>query len=118
MKKNKTTWIISGAILLLSYVACRYGLLDLHGMHDWPLVLLIAGGLIFLISLVFKCRYIPIFTAVGYPAAFAVGVIFQWGGMDPRGWVINRLWLVWMVTYLCVIAAGGIVEGVTRKRSK
>ena len=99
MKKNKTIWIISGAILLLSYVVCRYGLFDLHGMHDWPLVLLI-------------------FTAVGYPAAFAVGVIFQWGGMDPRGWVINRLWLVWMVTYLCVIAAGGIVEGMTRKRSK
>lgn len=118
MKRNWTYWLVSGVILLLSFVVCRYGLFDLHGMKSWPKHLFLMGGLFFLIAMGMRSRYIPLFTAVGYPLAFAVGLLFRHGGPTPHGGTIDRLWLVWTVTYLCIIAAGGVVELIARKRGR
>lgn len=116
MRQKRISRLVSGVILLLSFVVCRYGLFDLHGMKSWPLFLLVVGGVFFLVALGMGSRYLPLFTAVGYPLSFAVGLVFRQGGPNPHGGNMDRLWLVWLVAYLCMIAAGGIVELIARKR--
>ena len=118
MKRNGKIWLISTVILLLSYAVCRYALFEMHGMKQWPLILLIVGGVIFAVSVLARSKYIPLFVSLGYPVAFAVGAVFQRDSVDPGGGATNSLWLIWAVAYLCIIAVGGSVEAVKRKQAK
>ena len=107
---------LSAAILILSFILCRFVFFDLHGMKEWPVVLLVSGGLIIVITMFFKCRYIPLFTSVGYLLAFIVGAVFQTDYTAPTGERANSFWIIWTITYLCVIAAGVVTEVVKRKK--
>ena len=104
--------ILSAAILVLSFILCRCVFFDLHGMKDWPVVLLVLGGLVIVAATLFKCKYIPLFTAIGYPLAFIAGVIFQ---TDYVAASTNNLWIIWTVAYLCFIAVGVVIEIIKRK---
>ena len=47
--------LLSMAILIASFLICRFALFDMHKMKQFPLVLLIAGGLFIGISMLFGC---------------------------------------------------------------
>ncbi len=47
--------LLSIAILIASFLICRFALFDMHKMKQFPLVLLIAGRLFIGISMLFGC---------------------------------------------------------------
>ena len=79
--------LLSMAILIASFLICRFALFDMHKMKQFPLVLLIAGGLFIGISMLFGCSRFPLFASLGYPVSFAAGLIFRRN--DPEQYVDN-----------------------------
>lgn len=77
--------LLSIAILIVSFLICRFALFDMHKMKQFPLVLLIAGGLFIGISMLFGCSRFPLFASLGYPVSFAAGLIFSQDYADPTG---------------------------------
>ena len=77
--------LLSMAILIASFLICRFALFDMHKMKQFPLVLLIAGGLFIGISMLFGCSRFPLFASLGYPVSFAAGLIFSQDYADPTG---------------------------------
>ncbi|MCC8357926.1 MAG: hypothetical protein LJU34_08905 [Oscillospiraceae bacterium] len=115
MKQYRIT-LLSASILLLSFVLCRFVFFDLHGMRDWPAVLLIAGGVILGVSVLFRSRYLPLFAALGYPLSFAVGVIFQYDYADPAGGMtLNSMWIIWTAAYAILLCIGAVIEIIARR---
>ncbi len=118
MKKYRVG-ILSAVILLFSFVLCRFVFFDKHGMKSWPLVLFVVGTVIVSISVFFSCKYLPLFTSLGYPVAFAIGAIFQRDFADPTGaMTLNNMWIIWTIAFLCLVSVGGIVETMKRKNAK
>ena len=109
-KKNLILHLLSIMILCVGYVSTRYVFFDLHGMQGWPLVLFIYGLIIICISLIFKGRQTPIFTALAYSAGFATGVIFQTTGLDAGGGRTNNLWMIWTVVFVCFSLASILTD--------
>lgn len=117
MKKYSRS-IGAAVILLMSFVLCRFVLFGLHGMKSWPVVLLLAGGAVLGVSVLLKCRRLPLFVALGYPLSFAVGALFQQNYADPRGaMTLNSFWSIWMIAYLLIVCAGVAAEIFGRKRA-
>lgn len=71
--KNKMrilTALLSVVLLLAGYVLTRYMLFDLHGMKQWPLMLLIIGTVVVVAAWVQKSRLIPLITSAAYTVSF------------------------------------------------
>ncbi|MCI8631920.1 MAG: hypothetical protein HFE64_00320 [Lachnospiraceae bacterium] len=115
-KKNTVIYIVSLLILCAGFLLCRYVFLELHGMHDWPLVLFIfslfAIGLAFLL----KTKKAPVFISLAYLAGFAAGLVFQTNGVDPGGGHTNNLWLIWTAVLAVASAAALLGELALRRR--
>ena len=95
--------LLSMAILIASFLICRFALFDMHKMKQFPLVLLIAGGLFIGISMLFGCSRFPLF------ADYA----------DPTGaMTLNNMWIICIIVYLVIVCIGIIVEAVARKKRK
>lgn len=121
--KKRIVGIVSLLVLIGSYLLFRYPLFGLHGMKDWPMVLLIPGIIAALIAgVILGKRTVPVFTAVGYVLGFFGGALFQSTYYDDsHGVTVNNMWAIWTVSYLSVIAAGIIVEiinGIMSKKKK
>ena len=120
--KKRIVGATSLFVLIGSYLLVRYPLLGLHGMMDWPLVLLFPGiAAVVIAGVILGKRIVPVFTAVGYILGFFGGTLFQSTYYDSHGVTVNNMWAIWTVSYLSVIAAGIIVEiinGVMSKKKK
>ena len=108
--------VVSFAILLLSFVLCRFVFFELHGMKEWPVDLLAAGLIVLLISLLTRRKYVPWFTAGGYLLGFLAGVIFHSEGFDPGGGRTDNLWQIWTIIFVGCILAGIVFEIVIKWR--
>ena len=110
---NKTVMqnhLISLVLLVLGFLIFRYGVFDLHGMKEWPLDLLIAGVLIWFLSLLGGKKYAPWFIPAGYFLGFWMGVLLHTEGTDPGGGTTDNLWIIWTVVFLACILAGIVTE--------
>ena len=117
MKKYGSS-IVSAAILLLSFVLCRFVLFRLHGMKSWPVVLLLAGGAALGVSALLKCRRLPLFVSLGYPLSFAAGAMFQQTTADAGGaMALNNFWSIWTIAYLLIVCIGVAAEVFGRKKA-
>lgn len=117
--KKRIVGIVSLLVLIGSYLLFRYPLLDLHGMKDWPFVLLIPGIIaVVTAGVILGKRIVPVFTTVGYILGFFGGFLFQSDYYDNGGGRLNNMWAIWTVSYLAVIAAGVIVEIINSIMSK
>ena len=103
-------------LLAGSYLFIRFPLFPLHGMKDWPLVLLACGTAVIVIAEVLKCRYVPFFAALGYLAGFLAGYVGQSDSYDPGGGRLNNLWWIWTLVFLTVIAIGIGVEILQKRK--
>ena len=103
-------------LLVLSWLFIRYPLFSLHGMKDWPLVLLAFGTAVIVVSEIRKCRYVPLFTALGYLASFLAGYLLQQDSLDPGGGRLNNLWWIWTLVFLAVIVIGIVVEILQKRK--
>ena len=110
--------LLSMAILIASFLICRFSLFDMHKMKQFPLVLLIAGGLFIGISMLFGCSRFPLFASLGYPVSFA-GLIFCQDYADPTGaMTLNNMWIICIIVYLVIVCIGIVVEAIARKKRK
>ena len=108
--------LLSMAILIASFLICRFALFDMHKMKQFPLVLLIAGGLFIGISMLFGCSRFP---SLGYPVSFAAGLIFSQDYADPTGaMTLNNMWIICIIVYLVIVCIGIVVEVIARKKRK
>lgn len=105
MTKKQQIWIQLLAYLLLGsgYFLCRYGLLFLHGMHQWPFLLFVVGLLFVAIYAVCRKSIAVLVTGAGYLLSFFLGVLFQSDGVDPGGGSTNTLWIIWTVAYAAIL---------------
>jgi len=109
-KKLMITHLMALGVLMLELILCRYVFFGLHGMDEWPLVLLQLGLVALLVSLLARKQYAPWFTSVGYFFGFWVGVLFHTHGFDPGGGKTDNLWGIWTVAFVICIFAGFLFE--------
>ena len=115
-KKNLMMHVGCLGVILTEYLLIRYVLIDLHGMYQWPVVLLGFGMIVLAISFFKRDRALPLVTAGSYLVSFIVGVILQTDGMDSGGERTNTLWIIWTVAMITLVALGFVFEKVLRER--
>lgn len=108
MEKTKKMALWQAACLLLAYLVARYGLFSLHGMKQWPTILL-ALGIVYL--LLAWWRKLPVFgfcVSGGYLLGLALGLAFAVQGTDPGGGATSNAWLIWLMVYQAVVLLGAL----------
>ena len=110
MEKRKVG-IISLCVLLASYCLFRYPLFGLHGMKEFPLVLLVIGVAVVAIFGIAKGgRMAPLYTAVGYIVGFICGCLMERITLDPGGGHLSDFWKYWMGGFIAATVAGILME--------
>ena len=117
-KKNIVNHAIALGILLVGFILCRYIFFDIHGMKEFPKVLLILGLVVMAISELLKKKILPYFISSGYIVGFVFGFIFQVTKIDTNGVSVNNLWVIWAVVNVIFIAVGVICEWLSGKYVK
>ena len=97
---------------------CRYTFFDIHGMKEFPKVLLILGLVVMAISELLKKKILPYFISSGYIVGVVFGFIFQVTKIDTNGVSVNNLWVIWAVVNVIFIAVGVICEWLSGKYVK
>lgn len=117
MEKRKVG-IISLCVLLAAYGLFRYPLFGLHGMKQFPLVLLVIGiAVIAYFGILKGGRMAPLYTTVGYIVGFLCGCVLQRISYDPGGGTMNDFWKFWMGGFLAATVAGILMEVCQKKSS-
>ena len=116
--KRLITAFLSAALLLAGYVLTRYVLFDLHGMKQWPMTLLVIGGLVTGVAWILKARLIPLTASAAYTISFFIGALLQTNSIDAGGTATNNLWIIWTGAYLISILIAFIAELIVRFGSK
>lgn len=109
-KKNMVSHVIALGILLVGYILCRYVFFEVHGMKEFPKVLLILGLVVMAISALKKKKILPYFISAGYIIGFVFGFIFQVTKIDANGVSVNNLWVIWAVVNIAFIGVGIICD--------
>ena len=116
--KRLITAFLSAALLLAGYVLTRYVLFHLHGMKQWPMTLLVIGGLVTGVAWILKARLIPLTVSAAYTISFFIGALLQTNSIDAGGTATNNLWIIWTGVYLISILIAFIAELIVRFGSK
>ena len=114
-KKCLVNHAIALGILLVGFILCRYVFFDVHGMKEFPVVLLALGLVVMVISTLTTKKILPYFISAGYIIGFVFGFIFQETQMDANGVSVNNLWVIWVVVYLVFMVIGFVSECLFRK---
>ena len=114
-KKCLVNHVIALGILLVGFILGRYVFFDVHGMKEFPVVLLVLGLVVMVISVLATKKILPYFISMGYIIGFVLGFIFQVTKMDANGVSVNNLWVIWAVVYVTFIVLGFICEWCFRK---
>lgn len=117
-RKNRKIHGIALCVLLAEFLLCRYGLLEIHKMQEWPEVLFVAGLLVLAVSFAAKATLLPIATAAAYLIGFGAGVLFQKDWTDPIRGRTNNLWIIWTVTFAGIILLSALAERICAKRKQ
>ncbi len=123
MIKSKTNgkliWGVCTAVCLaVGYWLCRYALFDLHGMKQWPDVLVIVGFVVVLIASAAGLRILAASAALGYPLAFGVAMATFTRGIDQGGGGTNNAWIIWGGVYLLCMVIGIAADIISRRITK
>ena len=114
-KKCLINHVIALGILLVGFILCRYVFFDVHGMKEFPVVLLILGLVVMVISALTVKRLILYWVSTGYIIGFVLALIFQETRIDANGVNANNLWVIWVAVYLAFIVIGFVCECLFRK---
>ena len=118
--------VIASAALFACYLLCGHVFLHLHGMGQWPIVLLVFGLIVIVISALANARNVMIGTIAGYLTGFALGMVlghdyYMSVGLMPDGHELfiprHNGWAIWTLAYLAFIALGVIGEVISRYRA-
>ena len=103
------TGISACIALFAAYLLCGHVFLFLHGMGQWPIILLVLGIIVIAISAISNSRKVMIATVTGYVVGFACGMLFNWDTYHPErgpGVYSNNNWSIWTLVFLVFIAIG------------
>lgn len=114
-KKSLLNHVIALGILLVGFILGRHVFFEVHGMKEFPVVLLVLGLVVMGISVLTTKKVLPYFISAGYIIGFVFGFIFQVTKMDANGVSVNNLWVIWAVVYVAFIVVGFICEWCFRK---
>lgn len=130
-KINRAAWTIGSVVaLFICYLICRFVFYGLHGMKDWPFVLLVLGETVIAIAAFTDSRTAMGCAAADYGVGFIAGMLFSGYGYRDYGSnvdgefvveyraLVDNGWLIWTAVYLTVILAGIIGEIVGRHQKK
>ena len=90
-RKHIVHYAIALGILVLGFILCRYIFFDIHGMKEFPEILLVLGLVVMTISALTKKKFLPYFISAGYMIGFLLGFIFQVTKIDANGVSVNNL---------------------------
>lgn len=111
--KNRAV-LVRLIVLGLSYTVCGLLCFGVHGMREWPPLLLGAGCFALCVSWFAALPWFGNAACGGYLIAFGIGCIFQTDGVDPGGGAAGNLWQIWTTAY-AVLMALGLVTDLVRK---
>jgi hypothetical protein len=121
-RKNRIFWALGAAAALLAgYWLCGHVFLFLHGMGQWPIILLLFGLIVIGIAAIADSRKVLFCTVCGYVVGFALGMLFHWDTYHPErgpGVYTNNNWLIWTLVFFFFIAAGAIWEIACKHKRK
>lgn len=115
MKTNRTFWM-EALFLAAGFLVCRFALLPAHGMREWPQVMLLPGAAVMAVAAWKRLPVLGGFAAAGYLVSFGIGWLLQADGVDPGGGRTNNLWLIWLISDLCLCALGYAAEVLMRRK--
>ncbi|MGN0664277.1 MAG: hypothetical protein ACI4L5_04300 [Negativibacillus sp.] len=114
---RSTLFCLSMALCLyLSFYLCRYTLLDLHFMKQWPEIMAIFGAVLMAGSVLINAPFTCVGIGPGYLLSFFVGYLCQWDYYGAHGERYNTLWQIWTVVWLLLILLGFIADCFNSKR--
>ena len=105
MKRNLKFYAAAALILLFEFLLCRFAFFKIHGMKEWPAILLAAGLAVILISCLIRVRHIAVFTDLGYISGFFIAVLIHKKGIDPGSGAADNFWILWTAVFVCFIVA-------------
>ena len=109
--KHRIVWAAGSVVALgTSFLLFRYTFFGLHGMKQWPFILLILGEIVVIISSFFNATGTMIGANVGYIMGFVAGMLFGVDGVDQGGGATNNAWQIWTVVFLICIAIGVVAD--------
>jgi len=118
-KANNIVWAVGAAVCLgLFYILSRPEYFNLHGMKQWPNVLLIVGMVVLLAAVVLGLRMTMVGMVAGYGLGFAAGMLFNTDSLDPGGGTLNNAWIIWTVTYAAAIFIGFVWDMVLKRKGR
>lgn len=116
--KNRIIWAVGTfTALCICFLLCRYSFFGLHGMKQFPVIVLIIGLIVLSVVAIFDGRKVMICTVAGYIGGFAKGMLFNTDGVDSGGGRTNNAWQIWLVSFIVIVIAGIIWE-LVYKRAK
>jgi len=81
--KSRVIWTVGAIVALcICFLLCRFSLFELHGMKQFPTILLIIGLIAIIIAAIFASRKVMICTVVGYIGGFTMGILFNTDGVE------------------------------------
>jgi len=105
--------------LALGYLICAHAFLFLHGMGQWPIILLVFGLIMIGIAALLDSRRAMYFTVGGYVTGFVLAMAFNWDTYDPNAMSYrNNSWVIWTVVFLSFIVVGFIWDCVIKHVKK
>ena len=118
MTKNNEMKIalLSLGVLAIGFVVIRFPLFQLHGMKQWPFVLMLLCLTVIIISFMLKTKITSIACSFSYIIGFFIAYIFQTDGIDIGGGKTNNLWIIWTVIVIMTIAVFGITEYIMSRK--
>jgi transcriptional regulator with XRE-family HTH domain len=115
--KNKVLWIFgTSGVLFICYVLSRHDVLGnlWHNMSEWPFDLFIFGLIVIVLAGLGNGRKIMISVPVGYITGFILAAMFNSYSYHPYEGRKSNGWMIWMFSYLAVIAVGIIWQIISK----
>lgn len=106
VKQTKKIAVWQAAYLLLAYVIARYGLFSLHGMKQWPAILLALGVLYLLLAWWRRLPVLGFCVSGGYLLGLVLGLALETRGTDPGGGATSNVWQIWFGVYQATVLLG------------
>ena len=108
--KTKKIVLLSVGVLAISFALIRFLFFELHGMKQWPFILMSLCLAIIIISFGLKAKMTSITSSISYIIGFFFAYIFQKDGVDNGGGRTNNLWIIWTMIIIMAVIVSGIVE--------
>ena len=108
--------VLSVGILAIGFSMIRFPLFQLHGMKQWPFILMLLCLAVIIISFILKTKITSLACSVSYIIAFFFAYIFQTDGIDASGGKTNNLWIIWTIIVIMTVVMFGIMEYIMSRK--